>query len=303
MSRPLDKAEATFWGRFVDAAYAMFKRDRTALTPEPQPHDLPDSYELVAWLNMTDFGILHDETKFYGFISRSLQNRHEFVLAIRGTEGVIEWWDDVFTRLVPFTQVPQAGRVEKGFDKIYSSLKVVKRHLAADGAERAMTAAPREAVTPSFAEQLEQLADSLEEAEVQEKMRLTPTVRPRRSFSVTAHSLGSALATLFVMENKWKDKFEVSTICTFASPRVGNTEFVHQFNRLPITSWRLVNTQDVVPKVPLHIPWLFDYQHVDTAYEFSSKGVVKWNPGCWHSMKTYLHWLDPSVGLDPECKR
>jgi len=302
MSRPLDKAEAAFWGRFVDAAYAMFKRDQTALAPEPLPHDLPDSYELVAWLNMTDFGILHNQTKFYGFIARSLQNRHEFVLAIRGTEGVMEWWDDVFTRLVPFTQVPQAGRVEKGFDKIYSSLKVVKRHEGAGGAEKAIAAAPPGPAPRSFAEQLEQLADSLEEAEVQQKMLLTPAARPRRSFAVTAHSLGSALATLFVMENKWKNKFDISTLCSFASPRVGNAEFVDQFNRLPITSWRLVNTQDVVPKVPLCIPWVFDYQHVDTLYEFSSKGVVKWNPGCWHSMKTYLHWLDPNVGLDPECQ-
>jgi len=301
MSRPLDKAEAASWGRFVDAAYAMFKRDRTALTPEPQPHDLPDSYELVAWLNMTDFGIFSNQTKFYGLIARSVQNRHEFVLAIRGTEGVMEWWDDVFTGLVPFTQVPQAGRVEKGFDKIYSSLKVIKRQAPAGSADKAMAAAEPD-VTRSFAEQLERLADSLEEAEVREKIRLTPAARPRRSFAVTAHSLGSALATLFVMENKWKNKFDISILCSFASPRVGNTEFVNQFNRLPITSWRLVNAQDLVPRVPLRIPWLFDYRQVETAYEFSSKGVVKWSPGCWHSMKTYLHWLDSNVGLDPECK-
>jgi triacylglycerol lipase len=301
MSRPLDKAEAASWGRFVHAAYAMFKRDRAALTPEPQPHDLPDSYELVAWLNMTDFGILGNQTTFYGFIARSRQNRHEFVLAIRGTEGVLEWWDDVFTRLVPFTQVPQAGRVEQGFDKIYSSLKVVKRWGATGSADKAVAAATPD-VPRSFAEQLEELADSLEEADVQEKIRLTPSARPRRSFTVTAHSLGSALATLFVIENKWKNKFDVSILCSFASPRVGNAEFVNQFNRLPITSWRLVNTQDLVPQVPLRIPWLFDYQQVDTAYEFSSKGVVKWSPGCWHSMKTYLHWLDPNAGLDPECK-
>jgi hypothetical protein len=29
------------------------------------------------------------------------------------------------------------------------------------------------------------------------------------------------------MENKEKNKFDLSTVCTFASPRVGNAEFVN----------------------------------------------------------------------------
>jgi hypothetical protein len=304
MSRPLDKTEAAFYGRFVDAAYRIFARDPGSLTPEPQPGDLPDGYDLVAWLDMTDFGILYNQKKFYGYVARSPKNPHEFVLAVRGTEGVLEWWDDTFVLLVPFTQVPHAGRVENGFDKIYGSLKIVKRHPAADSSTRELEkrAAATEPPSGSLAEQLEQLADSLEEIDVQQKMRLTPGARPRRSFTVTAHSLGAALATLFVIENQDKKKFDVSTICTFASPHVGDPEFVRQFNTLPITSWRLVNTQDIVPKVPLHIPWLFNYQHVNTASQFSSKGVVKWSPRCWHSLKTYLHWLDPATQLDPGCQ-
>lgn len=260
---------------------------------------------MVAWLNMTDFGILYNEKKFYGYVARSPKNPHEFVLAIRGTEGILEWWDDSFALLVPFTQVRHAGRVENGFDRIYSSLKIVKRHHAADSPTREMEkrTAAFEPPTGSLAEQLEQLADSLEGLDVQQKMQLTPAARPRRSFTVTAHSLGAALATLFVIENNDKKKFDISTVCTFASPHVGNSEFVRLLNSLPVTSWRLVNTQDIVPRVPLHIPWFFDYQHVDTAYEFSSRGVVKWSPLCWHSMKTYLHWLDPATPIDPCCKR
>lgn len=126
--------------------------------------------------------------------------------------------------------------------------------------------------------------------------------RPRRSFVVTGHSLGSALATLFVMENKEKNKFDISTVCTFASPRVGNAEFVNQFNQLPLTSWRIVNTRDIVPKLPLHLPF-FNYQHVAMPYEFSSVGEVKGNPLCWHSMSTYLHWLDSTISVDEKCRR
>jgi hypothetical protein len=307
MSRPLDKQEAILYGRFVNAAYAMFKRDRTLLRPEPAPDDIPAPYELVAWLNMSDFIFwLREKPKFYGFIARHREQKHNFVLAIRGTEGWVEWLDDFMARLVPFRQVPDAGRVEHGFDKIYSTLKVVKRRVGVAVAPIAkpsaapVAAPPPEVMAGSFAQQLEQLADTLEEPEV---MSLAKERRPRRSFVVTGHSLGSALATLFVMENDKKKKFEVSTICTFASPRVGDAEFVRQFNLLPLDSWRIVNCQDVVPKLPLHLP-LFGYEHVETSYAFSSEGVVKWcNPGCWHAMSTHLHWLDPNIGVDPECKR
>lgn len=308
MGRPLDKLEAVLYGKFVNAAYAMFKRNQSVLHPEPATGDVPDPYEMIAWVIMSDFTFWGKEIpKFYGLIGRHQQQRRNFILAIRGTEGAVEWLDDATAFLVPFRQVPRAGKVERGFDKIYSTLKVVKRHpgvkfapAAKPGVAPAAGSAPGpEVMQGSFAEQLEQLADTLEEPTV---MSLTKERRPRRSFVVTGHSLGSALATLFVMENKEKNKFDITTVCTFASPHVGNTEFVNQFNQLPLASWRIANTQDLVPKVPLRLPF-FDFQHVATPYEFSSAGVVKWSPACWHSMSTYLHWLDPNIDVDPECKR
>src|ERR1700755_3190428 len=52
-------------------------------------------------------------------------------------------------------------------------------------------------------------------------MRMAKERRPRRSFMATGHRLGSALATLF--EKTVKNKFDISAVCAFASPRVGNT--------------------------------------------------------------------------------
>ena len=125
--------------------------------------------------------------------------------------------------------------------------------------------------------------------------------RPPRPTVVAAHSLGAALCTLFVMENDSKHMFDVASLCTFASPRVGDLEFVHLFNQLPIDSWRIFNSFDVVPKLPPHIPILLDYGHVDTGYGFSSGAFARKNLLCWHAMETYLHWLDPSSPLMPEC--
>ena len=297
MGQPLDKSTAAFYGRFVNAAYAMFKRDHSKLEPEPQPGEIPAPYEMVAWINMSDFIGGLEEPKFYGLIAQNAQTPHEYIVAIRGTEGLVEWWDDATAFLVPFRQVPHAGRVHEGFDKIYSSMRIVRRLRAA---ERAAAAPPVRTFTGSFSDQLEGLTVGLEASRkaVHDEKR----GRPLRTYVVTGHSLGSALATLFVMENDEKKKFDVTTCCTFASPRVGNKQFSLRFDRLPITSWRIVNSRDVVPKVPLPIPPLFNYRHVETAYKFSCRGMVKCRLTCWHSMATYLHWLDDTIQVDPECK-
>jgi hypothetical protein len=82
---------------------------------------------------------------------------------------------------------------------------------------------------------------------------------------------------------------------------VGNLEFKHIFGTLPLTSWRIVNIRDIVPKIPPTIPFLLDYEHVDVAYPFDSWLFAKKGLGCYHSIDTYLHWLNNSLPLAPEC--
>ena len=131
-------------------------------------------------------------------------------------------------------------------------------------------------------------------AAVVHERRLRPTV-------VTGHSLGAALATLFVMENASKKKFDITTCCTFASPRVGNLDFARAFDQLPIDSWRIVNQLDLVPRLPPRIPVILEYDHVDTEYSFSSAGFAQNNPVCWHVMETYLHFLDTTLPVRQGC--
>jgi hypothetical protein len=301
VGRPLVNSEAVAYGRFVEGAYAMFLRDPTNLRPTPQAGDVPAGYEFVAWIHMSDFSIDETVPKFYGFVARDVATRRNFILAIRGTEGAIEWLDDAACYLVPFTQVPHAGRVAHGFDRVYSSMKI-EQHPAT--AVELMKAGPLAELQGSFGDQLEQLHLRLEEEERRNNRAVTFNAakeRPDRPYVVTGHSLGAALTTLFVIENEQKQKFDIATSCTFASPRVGNMQFVRAFNLLPITSWRIVNRQDLVPKLPIKIPVILDYEHVDTEYEFTSKGMVKANAVCWHSIATYLHLLAASQPVLPEC--
>jgi predicted lipase len=298
MGRDLDKSEALFYGRFVLAAYKMFKNQNPDPL-RPAPDGIPGGYELGAWIHMSDFLFDSKEPKFYGIVVHEIKNPDSRILAIRGTEGAIEWIDDAAALPVPFRQVPSAGRVAYGFDKIYGSLKVVPRPLPQDKAiELEAAAAP---LAGSFGEQLHQLASRRESARRGRALR-ADEARPSRPTVVTGHSLGSALATLFVMENDARRTFEVGTLCTFASPRVGNLEFARRFDQLPITSWRIVNSLDVVPKLPPHIPMVLEYDHVDTEYSFRSSDFAKNSLLCWHAMETYLHWLDQNFALLPECK-
>jgi len=297
MGRDLDKSEAFFYGRFVLASYKMFKNQNPDPL-RPAPDGIPDGYELGAWIHMSDFIFDSKEPKFYGIVVREIKNPDSRIIAIRGTEGALEWIDDAAALPVPFRQVPNAGRVAYGFDKIYDSLKVVPSPLPEDRALGPETAA---ALAGSFGEQLHQLASRREAARRGRGLR-ADEARPSRPTVVIGHSLGSALATLFVMENDARRRFEVGTLCTFASPRVGNLEFARRFDQLPITSWRIVNSLDVVPKLPPHIPMVLEYDHVDTEYSFRSSDYAKNSLLCWHTMETYLHWLDPTFALLPECK-
>jgi hypothetical protein len=298
MGQPLDPGKAFFYGQFVQAAYTMFRNPQGPDKLRPQPAGIPEGYELGAWIHMSDFLLNLKEPEFYGIVVHGVEDPQSRIIAIRGTESLVEWIDDAFAVLTPFRQVASAGRVASGFDRIYSSLQVVKRRLPSEGGLAAETAP--ETFIGSFGEQLEQLAIS---REAERGMARSATGgRPQRPTVVTGHSLGAALSTLFAIENAEKHKFDIATLCTFASPHVGNTEFVRQFSPLPIDSWRIVNAIDEVPKLPPHIPLLLDYQHVDTAFAFSSSGFAKDSLVCRHAMETYLHWLNSGSQVRPECK-
>jgi triacylglycerol lipase len=116
---------------------------------------------------------------------------------------------------------------------------------------------------------------------------------------VTGHSLGAAPCTLYVVENASKKLIVDPTVCTFASPRVGNATFANAYNALGLTSWRIVNAPNLVPNIP---PDIFGYVRVDKEYLFSSAGKVRSTLACAHSLKTYLLLLDPILKPDGSCE-
>lgn len=277
----------------------------------PPPLNIPNGWEVTAWIQMSDFAFGKKDKTFYGFVLRQTDDHYSHALVVRGTEGVIEWYDDAVCVPTTFKPAPKAGAVSSGFDQIYSTMQLVRlpRPAAAGTLSDAdaqkltvLAGTPDNPVT--FADQVETLLDTMP-ATV--PPRLAGIANRKHDFVVTGHSLGGALTTLYTMEHAVKKRADpsrrvrINTLCTFASPRVGTQQFVQAFDAIPIDSWRIVNEQDLVPKVPPHVPEILPYEHVDTAYPFDSRPVVKGNPVCWHSMKTYLHWLDETIAVDPTC--
>ena len=296
MSDPLDHSRAAFYGQFVAAAYSMHASNPNSLNPSPA--NIPDGWELSAWINMSDFFLGTKDPKFYGIVAHEIAHPDHRIIAIRGTDGIVEWLDDAASLLmVPFKQAPHAGRIAFGFDKIYSTMMVVPVQSATAG--RTALAIP--AFTGTFGDQLNQLANLRESDRLQAHAPAPGRTRPDRPTVVTGHSLGAALATLFVLENSVEQHFDLLAISTLASPRVGNLEFKYVFDALPLISWRIFNTPDAVPKLPPTIPFILDYEHVSTGYSFNSSSFARQNLGCYHNIDTYLHWLDNSLPLAPGC--
>jgi Lipase (class 3) len=281
---PFSAVTAELYGSFVVAAYTMYTGAPTNLRPPPST-DFPTGYALSAWVQMQDFILDSLAPVFYGFIAHSNQPPDQAVLAIRGTSNGVEWWDDANSLgMTPFP-VQNCGNVGLGFEKIYATMEVVE-------AQPAAAALPSLRGVGSFSAQV---AEHL-------KRRARATARVPATASpppivVAGHSLGAALATYYAAENALVHKIQNPGLWTFASPKVGDQGFVDAFNRLGLTSWRIVNKQDIVPHLP---PGLF-YKHVDTEELYDSQGVVQPSFGCWHSLATYLHLLNASYPLDAGC--
>jgi hypothetical protein len=213
-------------------------------------------------------------------------------MAIRGTQTPEEWWDD-FTSLLktPFS-VANCGSVALGFDRIYQTMEIIERPTGAAGAAVASrTLKP----VGSFAAQTASLVRRLSNAAAARVAGVPATA----SIAVAGHSLGSALATLYTLENAKGEQIHNPTLCTFASPRVGDADFVAAFSALPLTSWRIVNAPDIVPTQP---PEIVGFRHIGVEQIFDSSTTARASLVCWHAMATYLSLVDPTRKPNPDCR-
>jgi acetate kinase len=202
------------------------------------------------------------DRKRYGFLAKS-DTSELYVAAIRGTDGAEEWIDDVV--FIADRRPPFPGRVETGFADIYLSMQY----------------RPLGSATP------QRLADGVK-----------ATVGATADLLVLGHSLGSALAESLSFELADPTALGAGRVgaIMFASPKLGDHDFVDGFARR-VGNYTVINYErDVVPRVPP-----FDITHLDlyrplpfvvTITDATASAVIDGaDKGCCHYLIDYVGML------------
>jgi hypothetical protein len=206
----------------------------------------------------------------FGFLAVS--SAKELVAVIRGTDTLLEWLHDASFLMVPTPIAGAHGCTEDGFTAVYRSLRIGQ----ANG-------------TPSARDSIEGYLDN----------------GGATSVTVCGHSLGGALATLLTLDVGLNTSCHAPTAYSYASPRTGDHIFAGSYNAAILSSYRIQNRQDLVPKLPPILP--LPYEHVNTQYELNPPpNQINPTIPCMHHLTTYLWLMSQLAGsnafpLDTDC--
>ena len=134
---------------------------------------------------------------------------------------------------------------------------------------------------------------------------------------LTGHSLGGISTLLAIdLKNNYPD-YHITSLVTFGSPRMGNSEFVKMFRELDINSIRVTHYYDMVPHVPeerfgyQHIPSEIWYNEDNTKFincddnSINSKEDDTCSNSCsplhCTSINDHLTYLNVKMGIDGDC--
>lgn len=168
---------------------------------------------------------------FYGFL---LESPEDSILVFRGTQRTAEWLGNVYAVQRPYLDPntgAEVGLIHEGFRRIADSI-----------------------IDPLAVDAVKQ-------------------INPNKPCYVSGHSLGAALATLLALDIALKvpalqPKLQVYV---YASPRVGNPEFVRQYAKILPNTYRITNLADLVPTMP-PTKLRAEFVHVGEEWSFVSQG-------------------------------
>lgn len=94
---------------------------------------------------------------------------------------------------------------------------------------------------------------------------------------LTGHSLGGGLSTVITLHLK-QNGYNVDSLYTYGSPRVGNKDFANKFEGLKIPHFRFVNQCDIIPTIP------------DFGFDHTGKSIYMDNGKILNSQKSAFKW-------------
>ena len=205
------------------------------------------------------------DVRRYGYLAVNAAG-DTYVAVIRGTDGAEEWIDDVIFIAEHRPQFP--GRVEGGFTDIYLSMEY-----------RSIAGGP-----------IVSLADGIKAAV------------GGADVLVLGHSLGSALAECLAYQLADPNSLGAARVgaIMYASPRLGDHNFVDVFDSR-VTNYVVINFEhDVVPRVPPFDITHFDlYRPLPHVYAITDEtafaSVSRDDKACCHHLIDYIAMLSPAV--------
>ncbi|XP_027351394.1 phospholipase A(1) DAD1, chloroplastic-like [Abrus precatorius] len=261
---PLDdnlRAEILRYGHFVEAAYNSFEFDPSSPNyancryPKSTLFErcgLPNTgYKVTKHLRATS-GIqlpnwvdkapswVSTQSSYVGYVAVCENKeeikrlgRRDIVVAYRGTTTCLEWLENFRATL---TNLPIPCSSKRAFEK----------NCAMDGSGPMVESGFLSLYTSFLANW-----SSLQEMVKQEISRIIQNYGEEPlSLTVTGHSLGAALATLTAYDIKTIFHRLPVTVISFGGPRVGDRNFRQQLERQGTKVLRIVNSDDVITKVP-----------------------------------------------------
>ena len=263
-------SDALFYAQFLKIAIEFHKDPKNAQNLNPtqdQYPEFPTGYKLLYNIQMNDTPPSDNPRvpsptptpTHFGFIA--IDDNHDLVVAIRGTQTIPEEKIDAETALKPWISEGQAEvNVERGFRDLYDTLQLWYPVTNQVEDKDAILAAPFKTIT------------------------------------MIGHSLGSSLVTLYgahVAAAKKQNKNVI--VYTLASPRVGDKTFVDYYQKAGPQTYRIYNEPDTVPNSP-DSP-RDTYKHVlaeEVPVNSLSYPWIAQYEACYHSLYTYLFLLGAS---------
>jgi hypothetical protein len=200
----------------------------------------------------------------YGTVVRTSPT--EVVVALRGTDGYMEWFEDAdfpFVDYQPLTAVAggTAGvKVERGFWGIYQSFTLF------DPTGKSLGSLP---------------------------VALPGLVGPNDSVVVSGHSLGAPLATYLTLDLALGTLKGRVRGCYFASPHPGNAAFAALFESILSSNYIVYNYMlDLVPGVPTTGIGYRPLNNVHIITPDTAQAEIDLGVGCSHHIVCYLSMLD-----------
>jgi hypothetical protein len=248
---------AVLCNELVNTAYDMYAQWKAQGYPSQKsfqwtPKGPPMSYSASIWGQTWSLPSYFEP---FAFVAYSAQG--SIYLVARGSETDADWIDDFDLSQTAYSLVSGFGKVHAGFMSIYAGMSPF--------------------VLAAINRALQQLGVNA------------------KALYITAHSLGSALSTLAVPDVIANSQLNLSKVSLahypLASPRVGDPDFCYQYNYQKIPTFRIIDTEDVVPDLPPSVVPLLGYIYKHIGLEVSYTAQYNSDAGNHDHKNSYYYAL------------